>query len=100
MPVTSIRTLRADVDAPFAPSMKVFSRRETCTAAVVMPIIEAETDRGSISDETRQCSNSRISHYEDTRGEVRGQGKRKDSCAAPQPPTIMVSIILLCLGRI
>ena len=58
MPVTSIRIPRADVDAPFAPSMNFFNIRETCTAAVVIPIIEAEIDRGSMSDEIDKWSSN------------------------------------------
>ena len=82
MPVTSIRTPRADADAPFAPSMYVFSSRETWIAAVIIPIIEAEIDRGSMSDENRKCSTDTKSKKEDGRENIRVQKKGKDSCAA------------------
>ena len=82
MPVTSMRTPRADVDAPFAPSTNVFSRRETCTAAVVIPIIEAETDRGSISNEDRESSNDTSPNDEYVRNDIRRQGIEKDSRTA------------------
>lgn len=72
MPATSVRTPRADADAPFAPSTNVFSRRETCIAAVVIPIIEAEIDRGSMSDETQECSKDTKCKNE--------YGKRRNSC--------------------
>lgn len=88
MPVTSIRTPRADVDAPFAPSINVFSSRDTCIAAVVIPIIEAETDRGSIFGETLLCSKEKDLKDEDAREEICRQETGKDASAASKPPTL------------
>ena len=67
MPVTSMRTPRADVGAPDIPSMNGFSRPPTCTAAVVIPTIEAEIDSGSMSDETGECNNDANINDEDGR---------------------------------
>ena len=88
MPVTSIRTPRADVDAPFAPSMNIFSRRETCIAAVVIPIIDAETDRGSMIHEARECSGYKTLNDDRGRGGVRRREIGKDPFVALWPPTL------------
>ena len=70
MPVTSMRTLRADVGALIAPSMNGFIRRETCTAAVVIPTIEAETDRGSMSQEIQSTRMMQIRSKEHAKEEI------------------------------
>ena len=67
MPVTSMSTLRADVGALVAPSMKGFIRRETCTAAVVIPTMEAEIDRGSMSKKIQKYHNDADSNKEHAR---------------------------------
>ena len=72
MPVTSMRTPRADVGAPYAPSMNGFSRRPTCTAAVVIPIIDAEIDRGSMSGECKMRIRT-MNTEEDIRGQEGGR---------------------------
>ena len=66
IPVTSIRTPRADVGAPYAPSMNGFSRRPTRTAAVVITVIDAETDRGSMSGGRKNADNSNNEHERKT----------------------------------
>ena len=70
MPVTSMRTPRADAGAPHGPSMNGFSRRPTCTAAVVIPIIDAEIDRGSMSDEIQERSNDAKTNDKEARKRV------------------------------
>lgn len=74
MPVTSIRTRRADVGAPYARSMNGFSRRPTRTAAVVITVTDAETDRGSMSGECRSGDNSNDEHGRKTFVD-RGKGR-------------------------
>ena len=78
MPVTSVRTPRADVDAPSTLSRRFFSRREICTAAVVIPIIEAEIDRGSI---VSSRGNGKNSNDESSREGIQDR-RQEDSCAA------------------
>ena len=44
-------TFLADSGAPFTLSTKSFSSLDTCTAAVITPINDAETERGSMASE-------------------------------------------------
>ncbi len=49
MPVTSMKTARAEWGASFALPAKSFKRLDTWHAATISPAIEVATDRGSIS---------------------------------------------------
>ena len=102
-----MRTLRADVGALVAPSMNGFITRETCTAAVVIPTIDADTDRGSMSNETRHYNNDANSNKDDTRKTQgrheegnRRQDREKDFCAALQPPTLTVAASIIFISLI
>lgn len=99
MPVTSMRIPRADAGAPHAPSMNGFRRRPTWTAAVVIPIIEAEIDRGSMSDETQECNNDAKTNDEDARKRVvdRKQGRIPAQPYRRTHSAILGSIIVISL---